>query len=121
MNTFKEVNDLKNIGMIKLDKNVYTLKQLYEMKDIVVNGDVDLSSMGLTKLPHFKSVGGDFYCDSNKLTNLEGCPTSVGGGFYCDSNKLTNLEGCPTSIGGDFRCGSNKLTSLKYCPTRVGG
>jgi hypothetical protein len=102
MNTFKEVNDIENIGMIKLDNKVYTLKMLYEMKDIVVEGDVDLYNMSLTKLPNFKSVGGDFYCNNNKLTSLEGCPTYVGGDFWCNNNKvkLSRPEGI--EIGDGF-------------------
>ena len=59
------------------------------------------------------SVGGHFYCSFNKLTSLKFAPTSVGGNFDCDSNKLTSLEGAPTSIGGDFDCRRNQLTSLK--------
>jgi hypothetical protein len=40
-------------------------------------------------------VGGDFYCDSNSLTSLEGAPESVGGSFYCDAFSTSdwNLEG----------------------------
>jgi len=108
-------------------------------------GDLDLSSMNLTKLPEVlkyvdvggnfycynnkltslegapKSVGGNFSCYSNQLTSLEGAPRSVSGGFYCDDNKLTSLEGAPSSVGGSFGCTSNKLTSLEGAPESVGG
>jgi hypothetical protein len=66
-------------------------------------------------------VGGDFYCDGNNLTSLEGAPSSVGGGFSCDGNKLTSLEGSPSSVGGGFSCDGNKLTSLEGSPSSVGG
>ena len=60
-----------------------------------------------------KYKGGNFVCNSNQLTSLEGAPTSVGGGFYCGENRLTSLEGAPTSVGGHFYCSHNQLTSLK--------
>jgi hypothetical protein len=121
MNTFKEVNDIENIGMIKLDNKVYTLKMLYEMKDIVVEGDVDLYNMSLTKLPNFKSVGGDFYCNNNKLTSLEGCPIYVGGSFHCSHNQLTSLKYCPTKIGGDLWCKANKVKLSRPEGVEIGG
>ena len=121
LNNFKDVNDVKNIGMIKLDNKVYTLKQLYEMKDIIVEGNVDLSKLGLTTLPHFKSIGGIFDCGDNKLTSLDGCPTYIGGYLDCRGNQLTSLKGCATYIGGSFDCRYNQLTSLKGCPTSIGG
>jgi len=121
LNNFKKVKDIRNIGLVSLDNKIYTLKQLYEMKDIVVKGDVDLYDMGLTKLPHFKSIGGIFDCGNNQLTSLEGCPTKVGGDLWCNDNQLTNLTGCPTSISGSLGCYNNHLTSLKGCPTYIGG
>jgi hypothetical protein len=65
-------------------------------------------------------VDGDFYCSDNKLTSLEGAPSSVGGYFVCSRNKLTSLKGGPTSVGGYFNCYNNKLTSLKGGPTSIG-
>ncbi len=89
---------------------------------IDVEGDVDLTAMKLKKLPFkFGKVTGDFYCRNNKLTSLEGAPTSVGGSFYCYYNKLTSLKGGPTSVEGDFYCNDNELTSLEGAPTSVGG
>jgi len=89
---------------------------------IDVDGGVDLSSEGLTKLPlNFRNVSGYFYCHNNKLTTLEGCPESVGRDFYCHKNQLTTLEGGPESVGGYFSCYDNKLKSLEGGPKRVGG
>jgi hypothetical protein len=89
---------------------------------IDVEGNVNLSSRGLTKLPlKFRNVSGDFYCSYNKLTTLEGSPSSVGGRFYCSDNKLTTLEGSPSSVRGDFYCYNNKLTTLEGSPRSVGG
>jgi hypothetical protein len=91
-------------------------------ESIDVDGNVDLSSKSLTKLPlKFRNVNGYFYCQVNQLTTLEGSPDSVGGDFACSDNKLTTLEGCPESVGGDFSCSNNQLTSLEGGPKSVGG
>jgi hypothetical protein len=89
---------------------------------IDVDGDVDLSNNGLTKIPlKFRNVLGDFYCHENQLTSLEGAPNIVGGDFNCDDNQLTSLEGAPLSVGGYFSCEYNNLTSLECAPTSIGG
>jgi len=84
--------------------------------------DVDLSDLNLKRLPvRFKEVKGDFYCDSNQLTTLEGAPQEVGGGFFCDNNQLTTLKGAPQEVGGYFDCSHNQLTTLEGAPRVVGG
>jgi hypothetical protein len=89
---------------------------------IDVDGYVNLSTEGLTKLPlKFGNVTGYFYCSRNQLTTLEGCPESVDGDFYCFHNQLTTLEGGPKSVGGYFDCTDNQLTTLEGCPKSVGG
>src|SRR5690554_5976830 len=99
----------------------YNYKE-YIGKTVKVTGDVDLSGLGLTKIPiNFTEVGGDFNCSYNNLTSLEGAPEKVGGGFYCDNNELTSLEGSPERVGGNFVCRFNKLTSLEGAPKYVGG
>jgi hypothetical protein len=47
-------------------------------------------------------VDGSFYCNHNQLTSLEGCPTYVGGDFWCNNNKvkLSRPEGI--EIGDGF-------------------
>ena len=85
-----------------------------------VPGNLDLSCLGLTKLPPLRKVGGDFHCGGNKLTSLEGAPEKVGEDFDCSSNHLTSLEGAPQKVGGHFFCYSNQLTSLKGAPREVG-
>jgi hypothetical protein len=89
---------------------------------IDVDGDVNLTNKGLNKLPlKFRNVSGDFICQHNKLTSLEGSPQSVGGRFHCQYNKLISLEGGPQSVNGDFYCNNNKLTSLEGSPQSIGG
>ena len=87
-------------------------------------GNVDLSNLHLKKLPDILkdiTVSGNFSCNFNNLTSLEGAPTSVGGNFYCNFNKFTSLEGAPKTVDGNFSCGYNKLTSLIGAPSSVGG
>ena len=94
----------------------------YLGKTVKVTGDVNLSNLGLTKLPiNFTEVGGYFICTFNKLTSLKGGPKEVGGYFWCSENQLTSLEGAPRKVGHDFVCRYNKLTSLKGAPEEVGG
>jgi hypothetical protein len=67
-------------------------------------------------------VKGDFCCNDNHLTSLEGAPQEVEGGFYCYNNNLTSLKGAPQKVEGDFNCAQNfKLTSLEGAPQKVGG
>ena len=97
------------------------------IKNYVKNGskgDLDLSKLKLTVLPEILkdiSVDGDFFCNGNNLTSLEGAPKTVNGDFGCGHNKLTSLEGSPKSVGGSFYCGFNNLTSLTGAPKFVGG
>ena len=87
-----------------------------------VDGSVNLSYESLTKLPlHFGRVTGNFFCDNNDLTTLEGAPREVGQRFWCDRNNLTTLEGSPQEVGGDFCCTYNDLTTLVGAPETVGG
>ena len=94
----------------------------YIGKYVNVKENVDLSTLGLKKLPiRFGTVGNNFNCSYNKLTSLKGAPKSVGGNFVCEDNKLTSLKDAPKVVGGNFECGLNKLTSLKGAPNEVGG
>ncbi len=87
---------------------------------IDVDDNVNLANKELDELPlKFRNVAGFFYCDHNKLVNLEGAPKSVGGSFDCSSNKLTSLEGGPQSVGGNFDCSINKLTTLEGSPKSI--
>jgi hypothetical protein len=97
----------------------YTINDDYS---IDVNGDVDLSHKGLSKIPlKFNKVSGSFICNYNELVTLEGAPNTVGYDFYCWGNKLTTLEGAPNTVGYDFYCWGNKLTTLEGSPNTVGG
>jgi len=120
---------MKHIKEYNSFKDIDAICQQYGIKNYTINNglvDVDasvnLSYIGLLKLPlQFGKVTGNFYCDSNKLTSLEGAPKTVEGNFYCDSNKLTSLEGAPKTVEGNFNCVNNQLTSLEGAPKCVEG
>jgi hypothetical protein len=109
----------------EMDWNKWLKQYKYEVRSdgrIDVDGGVNLSNMGLTKLPfNFGKVNGNFDCCYNNLTTLEGCPQTVGSYFGCGYNNLTTLKGCPQTVGGNFHCNHNKLTTLEGCPQTVGG
>ena len=73
-------------------------------------GNVDLSNLYLKELPKILkdiTVDGNFYCNNNKLTSLQGAPTNIGGNFDCNYNNLTSLTGAPSNVGGFFDCSDN--------------
>ena len=81
---------------------------------------VNLYNLRLKKLPlKFNKINCDFYCNSNKLTSLEGSPVEVNGCFYCNSNKLTSFEFAPKIIREYFCCDVNYITSFEYFPSYV--
>ena len=75
-----KVNGVKN----------YTIN---EDMSVDVDGNVSLSKLDIFEFPvKFRNVSGYFWCNDNKLTTLIGCPVSVGGDFKCIRNELTNLD-----------------------------
>jgi hypothetical protein len=73
-----------------LDEMAVTNYIINDDLTIDVNGDVDLHGENLEMFPsyvHFGRVAGSFYCSSNQLVSLEGCPREVGGWFDCRNNK----------------------------------
>lgn len=87
-----------------------------------VNGDVNISSTDLEKLPlKFGVVCGNFWCSSNKLTTLENAPYMVSGDFNCYGNNLSTLEQAPLYVGGFFSCHENNLKDLNGCPREIKG
>ena len=83
----------------------------------------------------FKEAHSDFIVAGMKLKSLEGCPMYVSGDFHCEQNLLTSLQGAPleaehldcshnllTSLEGctpdcfEIVCNNNLLTSLETCP-----
>ena len=101
-------------------KGKWTLNEETGLVDI--EGDFNCSCKGLTdfKGVKFGVVTGNFRCDNNMLTSIEGAPQKVGGDFWCHNNKLTSLVGAPQKVQ-NFYCPGNKLTSLVGAPQEVEG
>ena len=112
--------DSKNVGLIRVDGKYYDIWHL--PKGLVAKGDLDFSKMGLDELPDLSTirVEGNFYCNGNRLTSLNGAPQFVGGDFCCRGNRLTNFMGAPEKINGELDCSDNWLESLEGMP-EVGG
>ena len=75
-------------------------------------GNVNLTNLYLKRLPDILkdiTVDGNFGCNYNNLTSLEGAPSNVGGFFHCGHNKLISLIGAPKSVGGHFHCFDNSV------------
>lgn len=69
----------------------------------------------------FSHVDGNFFCQYNELTTLEGSPATVGGDFFCNTSRnLTTLKGAPKRVDGQFRCDYSPITTLEGAPTYVG-
>ena len=120
MKHIKEYNEYKDIDAICQRYGItnYTINNGL----VDVDASVDLASRKLTKLPlQFGKVTGNFFCDSNQLTSLEGAPKTVEGNFYCHNNQLTSLEYAPKTVEGNFYCHNNKLTSLEGAPEKLSG
>lgn len=85
-----------------------------------VCGNVWLMNKSLTKLPvKFGVITGDFRCEHNQLTTLDGSPSIVYGDFLCGYNQLSSLKYAPSIVGRSFGCENNQLTSLEHCPNEV--
>lgn len=80
---------------------------------VTVQGDVDISAAGLSRLPvQFEEVTGNFICSRNSLVSLAGCPRRVVRHFDCSMNNLDTLDYCPEEVGANFICKDNDITSL---------
>ena len=89
----------------------------YSLRDnlVDVEGDVDLYGRNLEVIPvQFGIVKGYFWCSSNNLKSLEGCPKTVGGNFNCFRNNLESLKYLP-DIKGELICDDNLKESEEYC------
>lgn len=121
---------MKHLKLFENFRDIATICKKYGIENYTINsdgsvdvdGEVNLSEMGLKKLPiKFGKVTGNFYCDYNKLTSLDGAPKEVGENFNCDVNQLTSLRGAPKEIGASFYCNYNQLVTLRGAPKEVAG
>lgn len=60
-------------------------------------------------------ITGDFYCSTNPITSLFGCPDIVNEGFYAHGTEIISLHGIGKdylkSIGGVLSLKGNKIES----------
>jgi hypothetical protein len=114
---FKDYLNLLRTKLVTLGIKNWTVN-----KDglVDVEGDCYLNDRSLKKLPvKFGRVTGDFICERNELTTLEGAPHYIGGGFFCARNKLKDLKGGPKNVMGRYVCAKNELTSLEGAPETI--
>ena len=79
-----------------------------------VRRDVDLRYSKLSVIPvKFRKVGGDFFCEGNKLTSFKNAPEEVSGDFRCFGNKISSTDGFPKKIGGLVDVGNNQLSDFE--------
>jgi len=69
----------------------------------------------------FGKIQGGFDCSKCNLTTLRGCPTYVDKFFFCEYNKLKNLDYAPKFIGGTFSCADNDITDLNSFDSTIIG
>src|ERR1700751_10659 len=74
--------------------------------------ELNLSNLGLKKLPQIPSTCQILDCHCNELTSLTALPNCQV--LYCDYNQLTSLPALPNCQ--TLFCMNNKLTSLPVLP-----
>jgi len=100
-----KMRGLTPVEQMLVDMNIAFMRD--KQGKTLVLGDVYLAGRGLKQLPDFKAleVRGNFYCNGNNLTSLDGAPHTVKGAFECHDNELPHLEGAPRkfrSLKSDF-------------------
>ena len=119
---------MKYLKLFESFEDIDEICKQYDIKNYTINTDgsidvdgiVNLWNKKLAKLPlKFNKINGDFDCDDNKLTSLEGSPVEVNGNFLCHNNKLTFFQFAPKIIRGDFICTDNNIKTFEYFPSFV--
>ena len=90
---------------------------LYDLPaGLVIRGSLNLSNMGLTKLPDMSkcTVEDRFDCSFNPLTSLAGCPRVVQT-FVCVYTDIRDLRGAPR-LAKEVYVRHNRLKSLMGAP-----
>ena len=54
-------------------------------------------------------VNGNFNCNGNPISTLEGGPIEINGSYFCSSTNIKNLKGCPEKIRGSVFCNNNRF------------
>lgn len=106
----------KAIAYFKQNNQLYDVFNLPE--NFVMNGNLDLHSMNLTKLPDMRTVEiwGAFYCSKNELQNPNGAPHTICGDVSFSDNPLTSLYGMPRNIYGKIYLRNTRLNAKSFVP-----
>lgn len=112
-----------HLNLVKNQLNLDTRERVDSFHNVFnnVKDDFNCSDHAITTLekgPYW--VGGNYICDHNQLTSLDGCPQILHHDFNCRNNLLTSLEGGPTTVGVGYYAAYNKISSLKGLPSKVG-
>jgi hypothetical protein len=76
-----------------------------EIQLIVFLEKCTIGKWTINKKTGLVDIEGNFDCAKKKLKDFKGVRFGVvTGDFNCDDNKLTSLEGAPQEVGGHFRC-----------------
>ena len=97
-------------------EGTWTYNPATELVDVKGNFDCSKQKRKSLSGVRFGKVSGDFYCENNNLTSLEGAPQEVGGKFDCRDNQLTSLVGAPQEVGEDFGCDAFRLKKGEWNP-----
>ena len=109
------------------DKNSSINTYMFEDNDdsiiLHVQGNVDISSHSLEKLPYqFGSIDGSFNASNCGLFTLQNSPKEVSQDYIVSHNNFKNLLGCPEYIGQNFDIQyCNLLSSFANSPQTVIG
>ncbi len=109
---FERGLDIKRVLLIGFIRDYFNEKSIienkhYEFKEnyVIFKGDLDLSNKEITEFPRWMKtckIGGNFWCDNNKLSSLENCPKVIHGSFSCTNNPEIKNLGRITDLGGNF-------------------
>ena len=69
---------------------------------------------------HFLIVN-DFEGGKGNLKSMKGFPKTIGGNFSCVNQKLTNLKDGPDIVNGSYCVNNNIINELTWTPTKVRG
>ena len=96
---------------IAINGKFYTLTEFQNLKNLKVNGDLDLKGFyKITSLPYGLEVGGDLNLRGTNITSLPS-GLKVGGDLSLDGTKITSLPAA-LKVDGDLDLRDTKITSL---------
>lgn len=74
-------------GNLTIDDSFKLIKTQSDIKCKQINGNVTIKLNFIPEWLKNITINGNFNCSYNKLTSLEGCPSTINGYFDCSDNK----------------------------------